>query len=63
MKDHFPLPDNKTKKNPVPIGLPSLEINPPPPQDLSLLKIGENCIDILEAILNHHTKDKTKDKY
>lgn len=49
--------DNHLEKNPTSVGHPILTMDPSPPQPTSLLEISEDCVDILEAILKHHTKD------
>jgi hypothetical protein len=57
-----PLDDNKIEKNPTPVGHPILEMDPSPPQPPSLFQVGENCVDLLEAILEYHRDPKHRKK-
>jgi hypothetical protein len=51
------------KTNPVEIGHPVLEMDPSVDQPPSLVKIASDCEDILQAILDHHTINKERNKY
>jgi hypothetical protein len=45
--------DQDIEKNTTEIGHPIMDLESHP-QPRGLLKISEDCVDILEAILNHH---------
>ena len=48
------------EKNPTEVGHPVLIMDKPAPQATSLLQISEDCVDVLEAILQHHRGQSLK---
>jgi hypothetical protein len=48
--------DQNIEKNPTEVTHPVLKLDLLEDKPKGLLQISEDCVDILEAILNHHTK-------
>ena len=49
------LQSEEIEKNPTPVGHPLLEMDPHVKTSPGLFEWSETCVDLLEAILKHHT--------